>query len=97
MDQTALFAQIEDAFHYRGHITVFLQSGDVVEGFLFNRAIGSDAKSEPPFVEILRKGTSERVKISVSDCVRIEKTGEDCAAGKSYQEWKVKQKVAANA
>lgn len=80
--------QIEKAFDYRGDTTIFLRSGERIEGFVFNRQFGENG-----FIEILLPTDGERKKIDLSELVAIDLSGEDCAAGKSYQEWLDKQKA----
>jgi hypothetical protein len=54
--------QIETAYDYRGHVTLTLNDGTVIEGFLFNREV-TPLKGEP-YVEILRKDSDERLRFA---------------------------------
>jgi hypothetical protein len=58
-------AQIEAAYDFRGHITLTLNDGNVVEGFLFNREV-TPLKGEP-YVEVLRKDSDERLRFASKD------------------------------
>ena len=81
-----LKSQIEAAFDYRGHVTVLLKSGEVVDGFLFNRQYKSARQPHEDFVELALQGKSERRRLLASEIASIALTGEDCAAGKSYED-----------
>jgi len=69
--------QIETAYDYRGHVTVTLNDGKVVEGFLFNREV-APLKGEP-YIEMMRKDTDERVRYAAKDVKSIAITGKDFA------------------
>lgn len=84
---TNLNTQLEAAFHYRGNVTLVLKNGESVECFLFNR----DTAAATPCVEVFLKGTGNYQKYSLSEIADIQLSGEDHAAGKSYQEWLAKQ------
>jgi len=70
-------AQIEAAYDYRGHVTLTLNDGAVVEGFLFNREV-TPLKGEP-YVEILRKDSDERLRFAAKDVKSVTLTGKDFA------------------
>ena len=69
--------QIEAAYDYRGHVTLALNDGSVVEGFLFNRE-NAPLKGEP-YVEILRKESDERLRFAAKDVKSVALTGKDFA------------------
>jgi hypothetical protein len=81
----ALLKQIDAAFDYRGHVTVTLKDGSAVEGYMFNRQLSSKT-GEAPYVEIIVKNSSERRTLAVSNIACVALTGEDCAAGKSFED-----------
>lgn len=70
-------AQIEAAYDYRGHVTLTLNDGAVVEGFLFNREV-APLKGEP-YVEILRKDSDERLRFAAKDVKSVTLSGKDFA------------------
>ena len=78
--------QIEAAYDYRGHVTIQFKNGETVEGYLFNRQFANPLLKEEPFVEMFLKSNSERKKYRISEIAALTLTGEDCAAGKSYEE-----------
>ncbi|MDE2144188.1 MAG: hypothetical protein KGJ84_17405 [Elusimicrobia bacterium] len=69
--------QIEIAYDYRGHVTLTLNDGTAVEGFLFNREV-TPLKGEP-YVEILRKDSDERLRFAAKDVKSVTLTGKDFA------------------
>lgn len=77
----------ESAFDYRGNVTLILQSGESIEGFLFNR----EPAGNPPFVSLLQKGASEPKEVLYNDVKQLIFSGKDTADGKSYETWKAKK------
>ena len=69
--------QIETAYDYRGHVTLTLNDGATVEGFLFNREL-APFKGEP-YVEMLRKDSDERLRFAAADVKSVAITGKDFA------------------
>lgn len=69
--------QIEAAYDYRGHVTLTLNDGTAVEGFLFNRET-APLKGEA-YVEILRKDSDERLRFAAKDVKSVTLTGKDFA------------------
>lgn len=70
-------AQIEAAYDFRGHVTLTLNDGKSVEGFLFNREL-APFKGDP-YVEILRKDSDERLRFAAADVKSVALTGKDFA------------------
>src|SRR5262249_9005483 len=81
--------QIEDAFYYRGHVTVTFKDGKAAEGYLFNRGYEPhpSSKDEGFFIELFLKGSGDKAPYAITDVQSIALTGVDEAAGKSYQDW----------
>ncbi|MDB5295714.1 MAG: hypothetical protein JWO31_1697 [Phycisphaerales bacterium] len=76
---------LEKAFDYRGDITVTLKDGSRIEGYLFDRRPGptlTDCR-----VRLFPKDRDEKVSVSYADVARLEFTGRDTAAGKSWETW----------
>lgn len=86
-NEDELVEAVEYALDYRGDVTVHLRSGEVVEGYVFNR----NRQAGTLVVELLCNGSPAPVHISFPDIRAIEFTGEDTASGKSWQAW-VKKK-----
>jgi hypothetical protein len=78
---------VEVAFDYRGDVTVELDTGEKVEGYIFNR----DSSASPPVLQLFPKNRSGTRVIPYADIVTIAFTGEDTASGKSWETW-VKKK-----
>jgi hypothetical protein len=70
-------AQIDAAFDYRGHVTLVLEGGETVEGFLFNREL-APLRGEP-YVEVLRKDSEERLRFPAARVRSVAMTGKDFA------------------
>ena len=73
---------IEAAFDYRGNISVEVENGERVLGYLYNR----EAEAAPAFIDIFPVEGGQR-RVLYSDIRRIEFTGRDTAAGKSWETW----------
>ncbi len=83
--------QIETAYDFRGYVTIRLKDGKTVEAYLFNREYANPKLPEEYFIEVfLKSGVKE--KYSMPQIESIAMTGEDCAAGNSYEEYVKKQK-----
>ncbi|MDE2491554.1 MAG: hypothetical protein KGM24_11960 [Elusimicrobia bacterium] len=70
-------AQIEAAYDYRGHVTLTLDDGSALEGFLFNRELAP--MSGEPYVEVMRKNSDERLRLPAARVVKVALTGKDFA------------------
>jgi hypothetical protein len=89
-------AALEKAFDFRGDITIGTKSGNTIEGYIFDRRGDSNSLSDC-YVRLLPKDGDEKVRISYDDVARLEFTGKDTAAGKSFATWvkKYQEKKAA--
>ena len=76
---------LEQAFDYRGDVTITCKDGTKVEGYLFDRVTAPDLASS--FVRMLPKDSNQRVKISYADMAALTFSGRDPAAGKSWDAW----------
>jgi hypothetical protein len=86
--ENELRAALEQAFDYRGDVTITLKSGETVVGYVYDRrTVESLAKS---FVRVLPQESNKRRDIAYSDIAALAFTGRDTAAGKSWEAW-VKQ------
>ncbi|PIR19961.1 MAG: hypothetical protein COV45_08260 [Deltaproteobacteria bacterium CG11_big_fil_rev_8_21_14_0_20_47_16] len=82
--------QIEAAFDYRGDVTVTFNDGTTFDGFVFNRDITNGAGSIQAYPQ--EKGAAA-VRFDISKIKSIALTGEDTAAGKSWEDWQAKQEA----
>jgi len=78
-------AALEKAFDYRGDVTITRRDGSTIEGYIFDRRSTSAAMADC-VVRLLPK-SGERTSISYADIARLEFTGRDTAAGKSWETW----------
>ncbi len=78
--------QIEAAFDFRGHVTATLKDGTSIEGYLFNRQFADPRLPEDNFVELVLKGSGQTRRLKIAEIASVALTGEDCAAGKSYED-----------
>ena len=84
---------IEKAFDYRGDVTLHLKDGHQVVGYVYNREPKGTSKRPEPFVELMVANSPDRLNLKYSEITRVEFTGEDTAAGKSWEEWMVKEEA----
>lgn len=78
---------IEDAFDYRGDVTIELTSGVTVEGYLFDR----NADAPEASVHLFPKDDPGLRSIPYGEVRSIAFTGKDTASGKSWEAWVAKK------
>lgn len=83
VDGAALADVVEHAFDYRGDVTLRLDDGRQVEGYLFNR----NGDVPEPFVQVFERGQDAPCTIPYARIRAIRFTGKDTAAGNSYAAW----------
>ena len=77
---------LEKAFDYRGDVTITRKSGDVVEGYIFDRRTGSSLVDS--FVRLIpAKGDRGKVNIAYGEIAALTFSGRDTAAGKTFEAW----------
>jgi hypothetical protein len=79
-------AALEKAFDYRGDVAITHKDGSKVEGYIFDRR-SEGATLADCIVRLFPKDRNEKVAIRYSDVARLEFTGRDTAAGKSFETW----------
>jgi hypothetical protein len=79
-------AAFEKAFDYRGDITITLKDGSKVEGYIFDRR-GNAPTLAACHVRLFPKNGDAKVAVSYAEVARLEFTGKDTAAGKSFETW----------
>jgi hypothetical protein len=80
-----LISALEEAFEYRGDVTITRKDGSKIEGYIFDRSTGNSLATS--FVRVLPKNSNNRLKISYAEIAALAFTGRDSAAGKSYEAW----------
>jgi hypothetical protein len=83
LEGAALVDVIERAFDYRGDVTLNLDDGRQIEGYLFNR----DREVAEPFVQVFERGEPAPSTVPYARIRAIRFTGKDTAAGNSYAAW----------
>ena len=78
-------AALEQAFDYRGDVSITRKDGSKIEGYIFDRRQGKSLADS--FARILPKDGSGRVAVSYADIAALAFTGRDMAAGKSWENW----------
>ena len=67
---------VERAFHYRGDVTVRVNDGNAVTGYLFNR----NASASEPFAQLFETQTGREVAVPYHSIAEVLFTGRDTAA-----------------
>lgn len=80
---------IEQAFDYRGDVTLELHSGQVVEGYVSNR----DASTDQPSLQVFPRDGSSLAHIQYSEIKTIRFSGKDTASGKTWEAWVAKKEA----
>ena len=76
---------LEKAFDYRGDVTITMRDGTTVEGYVFDRRDGENL--DDSVVRVLPKDRDEKVVVPYAQIARLEFSGRDTAAGKSFETW----------
>jgi lipopolysaccharide export system protein LptC len=84
-----LVEAVEQAFDYRGDVSLQLTSGQTVEGYVSNR----DSHVVEPFLHLFPKDDSGLRSIRYADIEAISFTGKDTASGKSWEAWVIKKEA----
>jgi hopanoid biosynthesis associated radical SAM protein HpnH len=72
-------AALRVAFEYRGDVTLTLDDGSRVEGFVTNL--------RQQELELWKRGSSEARRVPIAGIRRVELSGRDPASGRSYRTW----------
>jgi hypothetical protein len=84
-NEDELRAALEQAFDYRGDVSVTRKDGTKVEGYIFDRSSGAGLADS--FVRLLPKDGSPKIKLFYAEIAALAFTGRDMAAGKSWETW----------
>lgn len=77
-------AVIEQAFDYRGDVTLQLTDGSMIEGYIFDRRRG---QAQDPSIRVMRASDGTSVQVRYAEIEAIRFSGRDTAAGKSWESW----------
>lgn len=84
-NEAELREALEKAFDYRGDVSLTLKDGRQVVGYIFDRVGGTTLGDS--YVRVLPRDTNRREKIGYAEIARLEFSGRDTAAGKSWEAW----------
>jgi hypothetical protein len=76
---------LEQAFDYRGDVSITRKDGAKIEGYIFDRSSGVGLADS--FVRLLPKDGSSKIKLFYAEIAALAFTGRDMAAGKSWENW----------
>jgi len=76
---------LEQAFDYRGDVTITRKDGSRVEGYIFDRRNGATLAES--VVRLIPQNSAQKISIPYSDIAALAFTGRDTAAGKSWEAW----------
>lgn len=85
-DAERLADAIDLAFDYRGDVTI-VRHGETkpVEGYIFDRR--RNATLADSALRMIPRGSDDRVTIGYGEIARLQFSGRDTAAGKSFETW----------
>ena len=78
---------LEKAFDYRGDVTLTLRSGEVVEGYVYDRRAGRDLKDSLVRMMPSKGGSRSRRSIAYGEIAALTFSGRDTAAGRTFEAW----------
>ena len=76
---------LEQAFDYRGDVTITRKNGERIEGYIFDRRNGATLANS--VVRVIPQNSREKISIPCSEIAALAFTGRDTAAGKSWEAW----------
>ena len=71
-------AQIDEAFDFRGHVTISFKDGKTVEGYLFNRELAP--MKDVAYIEVIAKDSDSRLRFPADSVKSVIKSGKDFAS-----------------
>jgi len=75
---------LEQAFDYRGDVTLTLKNGERVEGYIFDR---QNKDGGPPSNIRLLTPSGRKLSLNYSDIAQVSFSGRDMADGRSWEAW----------
>ena len=76
---------LEQAFDYRGDVTLTRRDGTRVDGYIYERSAGLPLADS--FVGVIPADRNVKLKIPYADITAVSFSGRDAAAGKSWEAW----------
>ena len=77
---------LEQAFDYRGDVTITRKDGSRVEGYIFDRRNGPRRLAQS-VVRLIPKDSLQKISIPYSEIAALAFSGRDTAAGRSWEAW----------
>ena len=84
-DVAALQAGLDEAFGYRGDVTIITKDARRIEGYIFD--LRSGKTFEDSIVRLLTGTSDDRIVVRYNEIESLEFSGRDTAAGKSWENW----------
>ena len=84
-DVAALQAGLDEAFGYRGDVTIITKDARRIEGYIFD--LRSGKTFEDSFVRLLTGTSDDRIVVRYNEIESLEFSGRDTAAGQSWENW----------
>ncbi len=84
-DEQELLDALEKAFDYRGDVSLNLDTGQRLDGYIFDRHRGEGLADSS--LRLMPNDSDDKIAVSYADIVSIEFTGKDTAHGKSFERW----------
>ena len=78
---------LEKAFDYRGDVTLTLKSGEIVEGYVYDRRMGKTLDDSMVRVMPSKGEDRSRRSIPYAEIAAVNFSGRDTAAGKTFDAW----------
>ena len=78
---------LEKAFDYRGDVTLTLRSGELVEGYIYDRRAGNTLTDS--LVRVIPSKGEQRTRRSIpyGEIAALNFSGRDTAAGRTFDAW----------
>lgn len=76
---------LEQAFDYRGDVTITTKAGEKIEAYIFNRHTGQSLADS--WVQYFTPKAADKRKLGYAEIARLEFSGKDRAAGKHWEDW----------
>ena len=87
-EKKVLCKALDDAFNYRGDVSLTLADDRQIEGYIFDRRPGADL--DHSIVRIMSAENGEKIEVSYAQIARLQFSGKDPAHGKSWESWLVR-------
>jgi len=88
VSEDELVAAVDQAFDYRGDVTIELKSGESLVGYVFSRT----ATDSSAFLELFPTDQPGQITVQYSEIAAINFSGKDTAFGQSWESWIQKKK-----